>query len=150
MTAAPAPPNTITMVGSCDGHCSPAAQTGALPIDDPYASVVALPIAKGTLVAQDRPLHAGAGHLRRAHPSQRHLQPATGAVLPHRHLGHADTNTLLKGTGVTLYGTCGTTVVPAGCASTGEAGGGLDGKNSDTQITAPTSSPATASPRDSP
>ena len=140
MTAAPAPPNTITMAGTCPGNCSPAAQTGALPIDDPYASVIALPIPKGTLAVKTDPCTQGPGiyGALTLPNSTCNLQPGlyflTGTWDMHN-------NTLLKGTGVTLYGTCGTTAAPAECAPTGQAGGGLDGKNGDTQITAPTSSP---------
>ncbi len=145
MTAAPVPPNTITMVGTCTGNCSPAAQTGALPIDDPYASVVALPIAKGTLVAKTDPCTQGPGiYGALTLPNGTcNLQPGLYFLTG---IWDMNNNTLLKGTDVTLYGTCGTTAAPAGCASTGQAGGGLDGKNGDTQITAPTSSPGNGVP----
>ena len=52
--------------------------------------------------------------------------------------------TVLKGTGgVTLYGTCGTPATPTLCTA-GQAGGGLDTKNGETQIVAPTAPSPTA------
>ena len=47
-------------------------------------------------------------------------------------------NTVIRGTGVTLYATCGTTSAVRPCNSPGEAGGQFDGKNGAPQFTAPT------------
>lgn len=145
LDAAPVPPNTITMVGTCTGQCNPAPRTGAPPLPDPYASVVALPIAKGTLVAGTNPCMQGPG-IYGALTLSGTCNLAPGLYFLTGIWNMQNTSTLLKGTGVTLYATCGTTAAPAGCALTGQAGGGLDGKNGDTQIVAPTSSPGNGVP----
>jgi hypothetical protein len=49
-------------------------------------------------------------------------------------------NSYLTGTGVTLYVTCAqANKMPRACGGSGEAGGSIDFKNGDTQITAPSS-----------
>ncbi|WP_282580312.1 pilus assembly protein TadG-related protein [Nocardioides sp. InS609-2] len=134
MTARPAP-NSISTSGTCPGNCSPAAQTGVPQIVDPYLNVLALPLSRGTLTAKTSPCTQGPG----IYPaltlpnSACTLAPGLYFLTGKWDMGN---NTLLKGTGVTLYGTCGTTATPQEC-TTGQAGGGLDGKNGDTQLVAP-------------
>lgn len=139
LTATPAPPNTITSVGTCVGNCVPAATQTAYPIADPYADVISLPLDKGSLTAKTDPCSQGPGIYGALTLPNSTCTLAAGVYFL-TGVWDMHNNTLLRGTGVVLYGTCGTTAVPAGCAS-GQAGGGLDGKNGDTQLTAPTTSP---------
>lgn len=138
MTVTPAP-NTISTAGTCTGNCSPTAQQGLPSITDPYASVLNLPLDKGTLTAKTNPCTQGPGIYGALDlpNSICDLGPGTYFLTG---VWSMNNNTVLRGTGVTLYGTCGTTANPVGC-SAGQSGGGLDGKNGDTQLTAPLTGP---------
>lgn len=132
-------PNTITMVGTCTGNCSPAAAHSNYPITDPFLDVISLPLPRESLTAKTDPCTQGPGiYGALTLPNSRcTLSPGVYFLTG---LWGMQNNTLLEGTGVTIYGTCGTTTTPVGCTS-GQVGGGLDGKNGDTQLTAPVASP---------
>ena len=134
MTATPSP-NTISVVGTCPGNCSPAAQTGVAPIDDPYASI-AMPSTASLTVKTD-PCNQGPGIYGAVSipNSTCNLQPGLYVITGIWQNGN---NTLLRGTDITIYATCGTPAAPHVCA-TNEAGGGIDTKNGNLQIVAPTS-----------
>lgn len=140
LTALPAPPNTITMVGTCTGNCSPAAGHSNYPIADPYLDVVTMPLPRETLTAKTDPCTQGPGVY-----GALTLPNSTCTLSPGVYfvtgLWDMNNNTMLQGTGVVLYGTCGTPTAPVGCSSSGQVGGGLDGKNGNTQLTAPTTPP---------
>jgi len=136
MTASPAT-NTISTVGTCTGNCSPVAQTGVQSIADPYGAILNLPPSLAGLTAKTEPCSQGPGIYATLElpNSACTLSPGlyvlTGAWT-------MKNNTLLHGTGVTLYGTCGTTAAPSVC-TTGQSGGALDTKNGNSQLVAPTS-----------
>jgi Putative Flp pilus-assembly TadE/G-like len=133
MNATPSP-NTISVVGTCPGNCSPVAQTGVAPIADPYASI-AMPSVVGLPVKTD-PCNQGPGiYGSTSIPNSTcNLQPGLYVLTGTWENGN---NTLLRGTGVTIYATCGTPGAPQVCTS-GQSGGRLDTKNGDLQIVAPT------------
>lgn len=140
LTASPTPPNTITSVGTCVGNCVPATTRTAYPIADPYADAITLPLSKGTLTAKTDPCTQGPGIYGALTLPNSTCDLAAGVYFL-TGVWDMRNNTLLRGTGVVLYGTCGTTAAPTGCAAPSQAGGGLDGKNGDTQLIAPTTSP---------
>lgn len=137
MTATPSP-NTITTVGTCAGNCLPAAQTGAAPIDDPYAGL-ALPPSHSSLTSKISPCTQGPG----IYPGLE-LPDSNCTLSPGLYvltgMWTMKNNTVLQGTGVTLYGTCGSPFALTVCTSD-QSGGGLDTKNGETQIVAPASGP---------
>lgn len=137
LTAGPSP-NGISMVGTCIGNCSPVAQPGVAPIDDPLATL-AMPD-YSALSVKTNPCVQGPGiYSGLSLPNSICvLSPGLYVLTGTWGMGN---NTLLQGTGgVTLYGTCGTPAAPSVCTA-GQSGGSLDTKNGDTQIVAPSSGP---------
>lgn len=133
-------PNSITASGTCTGVCTPAAKQNIPQIEDPYTDVLSFPLPYTATVKTD-PCTQGAGvygAVSFANNLTCTLSAGTYAIVGKWILGNS---TILKGTGVTLYATCGTTASRHVCAATGELGGGLDGKNGDTQLVAPTTGP---------
>ena len=139
LTASPTP-NAITTSGTCVGNCNPAAETGVPQIPDPYAEVYSFPLSysPSTDWGTQNPCVKGPGVY-----GALELQNSPCALSPGVYvltgMWTMKNNTVLSGTGVTLYGTCGTSATPQVCSGT--AGGGLDGKNGKTQIVAPTTGP---------
>jgi hypothetical protein len=129
-------PNSITTSGVCNGVCNPAAEEGVPQIEDPYAEVLSFPLTFPHTV-RTNPCVQGPGVY-----AALELPNSACTLLPGTYVltgkWTMKNNTILRGTGVTLYGTCGTTAAPQVCAATGQAGGGLDGKNGETQLVAPT------------
>lgn len=136
MTATPSP-NSISVVGTCVGNCSPTAQAGVAPITDPYASILTFPLDMTGLTVKTDPCVQGPGIYGAVSLPNSDCPLTPGLYVMTGYWGMGN-NTLLHGTGVTLYGTCGTPSAPTVCAA-GGSGGRLDTKNGDTQITAPTS-----------
>lgn len=142
ITAAPAPPNTIGLGGTCSGNCSPAPAQNQPKIGDPYANTITFPLNYGTLTAKTNPCTQGPG----IYPAltipngtctlQKGVYVLTGLWT------YQSNNAKLVGDGVMLYGTCGTTAAPSKCNAGGQLGGGLDGKNGDTQLVALTAAQA--------
>ena len=137
MRATPSP-NTISTVGTCPGHCDPVAQTGVAPIADPFLTALTLPPDMSALspVTKTNPCTDGPGFYGTVSVpnSTCNLSPGLYVLTGAWTNGN---NTLLRGTEVTLYATCGTPASPQVC--TGQAGGRVDTKNGNLQITAPTS-----------
>lgn len=132
-------PNTISLSGTCPGNCVPTAITGVPTIEDPYLTAISLPLGTSGLTAKTNPCSEGPG----IYPTTE-IPNSTCNLAPGLYVltgtWSGKNNTLLQGTGVTLYGTCGTPTAPVVCAS-GATGGSLDAKNGNVRITAPSSGP---------
>lgn len=129
--------NTVSVQGTASGGCcSPTAITGAPKLPDPLAGAITFPLS-GTsgLSAKTDPCSQGPGKY-----DDVNLPNSTCTLTAGLYVitGNWDfkNNTLLKGTGVTLYFTCGTPAVPTVCNNA--AGGALDTKNGNIDIKAPT------------
>ena len=138
LSAAPSP-NAISVSGTCEGNCIPVAQTGVAPISDPYASIP-MPSTVGLSVKTDPCNHGPGIYGAVSIPNTTcNLQPGLYVLTGTWENGN---NTLLRGTDVTIYATCGTPTAPQVC-SAGQAGGRLDTKNGNLQIVAPSTGPMT-------
>lgn len=135
LTATPLP-NNITISGTCPGNCSPVPETGVPTIEDPYKDVLTFPLTYSPTTVKTSPCTQGPGVYGALElpNSSCTLAPGTYVLTGKWTMKN---NTVLKGNGVTLYGTCGTTAVRQVCTS-GQTGGGLDTKNGETQLVAPT------------
>jgi Flp pilus assembly protein TadG len=133
-------PNAITTSGRCIGICTPFAEEGVPPIEDPYADVVSFPLAFTNTVKTD-PCTQGPGVYGAKSFGNNLTCNLSAGLYVLTGTWTLGNQTILRGTGVTLYGTCGTTASPQVCSSTGQTGGGLDGKNGETQLVAPTTGP---------
>ncbi len=123
----------ITVEGTATGHnFVPKARTGAGRVGDPLAGL-ALPDLRG-IPAKLNPCADGPGVYGAHELPDRTcvLQPGLYVLTGRWGLKN---NTDLRGTGVTLFATCGTAVAPRNCQP-GEAGGQFDATNGDVTITA--------------
>lgn len=132
-------PNSISLSGTCTGNCSPTPTTGVPKIADPYASAISLPLDYSTLTVKTDPCSQGPGLYGATEIPNSTCTLAPGLYVLTGAWGNKN-NTLLQGTGVTIYGTCGTPASPTTCTS-GQIGGSLDTKNGNVRITAPASGP---------
>jgi hypothetical protein len=150
------PTSTITTVKGCSpvGGCVPAS-TSAPAITDPYAGISSIPPSTTGLTYKGngvQPCDAGGGPGIYTYDFTL-SNNQTCNLAPGLYVIDADwadkNNSLLLGTGVTLYFTCGTkgsgathgTLAP--CIAPGQTGGSINIKNGDASIVAPT--PAQAS-----
>ncbi|MDP3968464.1 MAG: pilus assembly protein TadG-related protein [Nocardioides sp.] len=123
----------ITVEGSASGHeFVPAAEMHAGRMDDPLASLAMPPAAMAGLSAKTDPCTGGPGvYGAYVFPkSTCTLAPGLYVLTGEWVLSN---NSDLRGAGVTLYATCGTAAAPRVCAAQ-EAGGELDAKNGDLQL----------------
>ncbi|MFL6106223.1 MAG: pilus assembly protein TadG-related protein [Marmoricola sp.] len=129
--------NTISVQGTASGGCcSPTAITGAPQLPDPLAGAIVFPLAgTSSLSVKTDPCSQGPGKYGAVNLPNSTCTLTAGLYVI---TGNWDfkNNTLLKGTGVTLYFTCGTAATPTVCNNA--AGGALDTKNGNIDISAPT------------
>lgn len=131
--------STISVEGTASGpNFSPAATQHAGHQDDPLASLV-LPLpGTSTATAETNPCSQGPGVY-----GSLTLPNSTCTLSPGLYVVRGTwsfrNNTLLKGSGVTLYMTCSTGTLPRVCNN--EVGGMLDVSNGNTDLAAPTSGP---------
>ena len=132
--------NTISVQGTASGGCcTPTAITGAPQLPDPLAGAITFPLAGSSgLSVKTDPCTQGPGKYGAVNLPNSTCTLTAGLYLI---TGSWDfkNNTLLKGTGVTLYFTCGTAAAPTVCNNA--PGGALDTKNGNIDITAPTTGP---------
>lgn len=136
MRATPSP-NSISVSGTCPGHCDPVATTGVPTIADPYLNSITLPLDMTGLQVKTDPCSQGPGKYAATGIPNSTCTLAPGLYVLTGVWGNQN-NTVLRGTGVTIYGTCGTPATPTVCTA-GQVGGSLNTKNGNVQITAPTS-----------
>jgi Flp pilus assembly protein TadG len=132
----------ITVQGTASaGVFSPLPTVGPQ-IGDPLASLTLPPAAAASLTAKTgNPCTSGPGRYDGyswSNNANCSLPAGLYVVTGAWNLGN---NTVLGGTGVTLYFTCGTRTAVVACSSAGQAGGMFDGSNGNPQVTANASSP---------
>jgi hypothetical protein len=142
--AVPATGNTITAVNGCNQNCLPLAQY-APSISDPYATNTAIPPDYSTLTyrsGQPCTDNTTTGQGPGIYLADWVMPKKTCTLAPGVYVVAGDwqgnNNTLLMGTGVTLYFTCKSGAAVRACMTPGEAGGDFDMKNGDAQLLAPT------------
>jgi Flp pilus assembly protein TadG len=133
---------TISVQGTATGGCcTPAATTGSPLAVDPLAGILSFPL-PGTMTngVKTNPCTDGPGRYGAFSVPNSTCTLSAGLYVI---TGAWDlkNNSLLQGTGVTLYFTCGSAAVPVVCNNF--AGGSIDLKNGSTDLRAPTSGPLT-------
>jgi Flp pilus assembly protein TadG len=136
----------ISVQGSASGplaNYTPDPTTGSPPIADPLAELVLPPAAMGTLVNRTDPCTQGAGiYVGKNFPNALcPLTPGLYVIRSGTWTLNGNANTILRGSGVTLYFTCSTGTAVRAC-NPNESGANLDfSGNGSLDIDGPTSGP---------
>lgn len=122
--------DAITVEGTASGTFTPAAETDAGRMEDPLASMALPDVSSST--PQSDPCADGPGvYAEKTFGGACTLEPGLYVLTGRWDLQNT---AALSGDGVTLFAVCGTLTGPRSCGE-GEAGGELDAKNGDLQLT---------------